>query len=127
MAGTVIMVPFLIPGLAPFVFSTITKTELPTDDFEQSAGVYVAMLIVMAAAGAVGFFRPQLMARLHLPPTVEAEIRRLVEVMGSWLERLLSWGGKSVLRVEVILQGQHYMGWALATALVGVVIILLGA
>ena len=126
MAGSVIMVPFLIPGLAPFIFSTITKTELPTDDFEQSASVYVVMLIVMAGAGALGFFRPQLMERLHLPPTVETEIRHLVEVMGSRLETLFSWGGKSVLRVEVILQGQHYMGWALAMALVGVVIILLG-
>jgi hypothetical protein len=123
----VIMVPFLIPGLAPYIFSTITKTELPTDGFEGSAGVYLVMLVVIAGAGAVGYFRPQLMARLHLSPPVEAEIKELVEVIWSWLERLFSGLGKFVLRIEVILQGQHYMGWALATALVGVVIILLSS
>jgi hypothetical protein len=125
-AGSVIMVPFLIPGLAPFVFSTITKTELPSDDFEQSAGLYLVLFLVMAGAGVMGYFRPQIMARLHLSPTVEWEIRDAVEMVWLWLERTLSRTSKFVLRVEVILQGQHYMGWALVTALVGVVIILLG-
>jgi hypothetical protein len=126
-AGAVIMVPFLIPGLAPFIFSSITQTQLPMDGSEPSAGLYVVMLVVMAGAGSLGYFRPQLMARLHLSPPVEAEIRDLVEVIWYWLETLLSWLGKFVLRVEVLLQGQHYMGWALATALVGVVIILLSS
>ena len=126
-AGAVIMVPFLIPGLAPFIFSTITQTALPADDFEGTASVYLAMLAAIAGAGAAGYFRPRLMARLHLSPPVETEIEELVEVTWSWLEILLGGLGKFVLRVEVILQGQHYMGWALATALVGVVIILLGS
>ena len=125
-AGTVIMVPFLIPGLAPFIFSTLTKTELPTDGLERSPSLYVVMLIVMVGAGASGYFRPQLRKRLHLPSMAEADIKRVVELLWAWLERLLSWLGKFVLRIEIVLQGQHYMGWALATALIGVVIILLG-
>jgi hypothetical protein len=125
-AGAVIMVPFLIPGLAPFIFSTITQTEFPVDDLEGAVGVYVVMLVAIAGAGAVGYFRPELMARLHLSSPVEAQIEALVEAIWSWLERLLGGLGKFVLRIEVILQGQHYMGWALVTALVGVVIILLG-
>jgi hypothetical protein len=33
--------------------------------------------------------------------------------------------GKLLLRVEVILEGQHYIGWAIFAAIIGALVVLL--
>ena len=124
-AGIVIMVPFLIPGLAPFVLSTLTKTELPGADVSQSVNVLLTVVTVLVAALALAYFRPQIMGRLRLSPESHTQVTRVFEAMWDWGTDAVKWVGTVMLRVEVLLQGQHYMGWALFTALVGVVIILL--
>ncbi len=124
-AGIVIMVPFLIPGLAPFVLSTLTKTELPGADVNQSVNVLLMVVTVVVAALALGYFRPQIMGRLRLSPESQTKVTRIFEAIWAWGTDAVKWVGTVMLRVEVLLQGQHYMGWALFTALVGVVIILL--
>ncbi len=124
-AGIVTMVPFLIPGLGPFVLAAITQTELPTTDFDQPPGVWIAITMTVAGAAGLGYFRPQMLNRLKVPPAILAELVRLRWLL-TWLEEVLNWADKAVLRVRVFFEGQHYMGWALFAALVGVLIILLG-
>jgi hypothetical protein len=125
MVGIIIMVPFLIPGLAPLILSTLTKTELPPASFDQPAAVFGALAVTILAAIALGYFRPRLTTRLHLSPEGLADFAGLGWLL-PWWAALLNGIGKFVLRIRVILEGQHYMGWALFTALVGVLIILLG-
>jgi hypothetical protein len=125
-AGAVIMVPFLIPGLAPFILSTMTRTELPAADFNQPVFVFIAFAVVVAGAIGLGYFKTQIMSRLNISP---ASLTELVYPRWIWWysrgEKLLNIGGKSILRIVVFLEGQHYIGWAFFTALVGILIIFL--
>jgi hypothetical protein len=125
MVGIVAMVPFLIPGLAPLILSTLTRTDLPSANFEQTPRVFVILIITIVGAVGLGYFRPQLITRLKISSAALAEFAKLGWLL-PWWAVLLNWVGKFVLRIRVILEGQHYMGWALFTALVGVLIILLG-
>lgn len=125
MVGIVAMVPFLIPGLAPLILSTLTRTNLPSANFAQTPRVFVVLTVTIVAAVGWGYFRPQLIRRLKISSAPLAEFAKLGWLL-PWWAVLLNWVGKFVLRIQVILEGQHYMGWALFTALVGVLIILLG-
>ena len=125
-AGTVIMVPFLIPVLAPFILSALTQTELPSVDLKLSSPIFIASIIVAGLAIGGGYFKPQIMSRLKLSSESFTEFAGLLTLAWRWGATSLDWLAKLSLRVEVLLQGQHYMGWALFTALVGVVVILLG-
>jgi hypothetical protein len=124
-AAVVILTPFLIPGLAPFMLGIVTKTKLPAVDFVQPPGVFLAVAVVVAGAVGLGYFRPQLMRRLKISAATLVDWVNL-SWLQPWSENSLSRGSKLVLRVEVFLQGQHYLGWALFTAVVGVLVILLG-
>ena len=125
-AAIVIMVPFLIPGLAPYILSTLTKTDLPTTDVDLPPAILMTLVIIVALAVTFGYYKPQIMSRLGLARDSLAEFDELL--VAAWRQgiALLDRVSKIILRIEVLLQGQHYMGWALFTALVGVVIILLG-
>ena len=125
-AAIVIMVPFLIPGLAPYILSTLTKTDLPITDVDLPPAILMTLVIIVALAVTFGYYKPQIMSRLGLARDSLAEFDELL--VAAWRQgiALLDRVSKIILRIEVLLQGQHYMGWALFTALVGVVIILLG-
>lgn len=125
-AAIVIMVPFLIPGLAPFILSTLTKTELPAADLDRPLAILMTLVIVVVLAGSFGYYKRQIMNQIGLTADSFGEYAELLAAAWSWETALLDRVSKIILRVEVLLQGQHYMGWALFTALVGVVIILLG-
>lgn len=123
-ASVVMMVPFLIPGLAPFVLTGLTRLALPAGLPGQPAGVYMAAGAGIILALVLAFFRPSLMSRL--PASIGDGVAGLVS--RGWVSgwAVLNRGSKLVLRVEVFLQGQHYMGWALLMALVGLLILVLG-
>jgi hypothetical protein len=78
----------------------------------------------VAGAIGLGYFRPLIFNRAQISPSILAEFVQLGWLL-HWLEKMLNQTGKMVLRVNVILEGQHYIGWALFTALVGSLIIIL--
>jgi hypothetical protein len=119
------MVPFLIPGLGPLILSTLTRTELPPANFEQTPRVLAVLIVTIVGGVGLGYFRSQIIARLKISSTGLADFAGLSWLL-PWWAALLDGVGKFVLRIRVILEGQHYIGWALFTALVGVLIILLG-
>jgi hypothetical protein len=123
-AGIVAMVPFLIPGLAPLVFSAIARAELPSVELAQSISTLVPIVVIVVGAVGLGYFRPQIIAWLKTSPAAWAEFLRLRWLL-FWGDKSLSRASKFALRVNVILEGQHYMGWVLFTALVGTLIIIL--
>lgn len=124
LVSIVVMVPFLIPGLAPLILATMTETELPPADFNQPGAVWLALLITGVGGLGLGYFRPRLLQRWGLTPGGLIEIFNLGWLLVG-LERLLNRISKFILRIWVIVEGQHYVGWALLTALVGVLVILL--
>jgi hypothetical protein len=123
-AGIVSMVPFLIPGLAPFILSAIARTELPPVDLTPSIATLVPIVAIIVGAVGLEYFRTQIIAWLKISPFAWAEFVRLRWLL-FWGDKSLSRASKLALRVNVILEGQHYMGWVLFTALVGTLIIIL--
>jgi hypothetical protein len=123
-AAIVAAVPFLIPGFAPFILTTLMQTGLPVVNSSDTALALVLIVVVAAGAVALGYFRTQLITRLNIS---SAELIKIFDLrwLLIWSEKLLSRLSKFVLRINVILEGQHYLGWALLTALVGSLIIAL--
>jgi hypothetical protein len=126
-AGAVVaMVPFLLPGLGLFIMTGITGNNPSLFASNLPASSYWFGVLALAAAGALGYFKLPILQYFNLPADtytiVAANHYQLYSVMARWADR----SGKQVLRVEVFLQGQHYLGWAILTALVGALIFILG-
>ncbi len=122
--GIVVTVPFLLPGLGMFVLTRLTQLTFPTVDFAQSVGAIAALIIVVGGAIALAYYRDALMMTIPLPSARVARLARLGwlwPLSRRWLSRL----GKVILRIDVVLQGQHYVGWAIFITLIGVLIIFL--
>ena len=119
--GFIATIPFLIPGAAPYILPQITNLALPVSDFTGSGVAVMLLFFMLLGAVALEYFRDSLTDRLHLHV-----IHEFLDLPWVWhqsklgLERF----GKILLRVEIIIEGQHYIGWAVFAALVGAVIIL---
>jgi hypothetical protein len=122
--GIVVMVPFLIPVFGPFMLSTLTETDLGVTRLAASSNVIIILTLLVVGAICLGYFRSQIMQGLKIPADNVAELVNLNWLLADW-QRLLSWLGRFILRVRVILEGQHYIGWAIFVALIGALIILL--
>ncbi len=133
-------------GLYPFVEATRPENDLTALVYlvlSLAAGIYLAtspyteplpawlgwlvaltllgggLLVWLVKTGPRRALAP-LLNRLNLSPHLAQPDRLLL-----WGDAVLSQTGKLLLRVNVVLEGQHYLGWALLTALVGGLIILL--
>jgi hypothetical protein len=120
-AGIIVMVPFLIPGLALFVLATITRLDLPLVDFALPVGVLIMTSVTIIGAALLGYYRTPIMAWLRISATPLLRLSWLF----AWGQGGLDQAGRLALRLGVILEGQHYLGWALLVAMVGILVILL--
>ncbi len=123
-AAIVAALPFLIPGIGPILFSALLSTPLPAVSLNKSASALVMIAISTAAAIGLGYFRGQIIIQTRISPAAVLPLLHL-DWLVKGIENSLSRIGKLILRANVIFEGQHYMGWALFTALVGSLIILL--
>lgn len=120
LAGAGAIVPFLIPGFGPAMLGLITQTELPPVDFSQPI-ILATLGVVLIGAITLGYYRANLLQRFDVVALLEiARFRWLWRRAGQMLEQT----GRLVLLVNVFLEGQHYIGWALLTGLVGMLVIL---
>lgn len=122
--AVLVMVPFLVPGLGPFILSTLINRDLATVDLNQPVWVLGALAGSVIGAIALDYFRPRIIGWLKISPATLTELGYLywlVPRLAKWADRI----SKSLLRIQVIVEGQHYMGWALFIAIVGALIILL--
>jgi hypothetical protein len=84
----------------------------------------MGMVITLGVAAiALGYFRNRLLNGLPLSPQILARWASLAWIFAQG-ERLLDSLGRFMLRVRVILDGQHYLGWAIFVALVGALVII---
>jgi hypothetical protein len=118
-ASILAMVPFLTPGLGPLILSAMINTDLSLFSIEGSLAVIGMMIVLVLAAAGLGYFR----SRLTLASEILPRWLRLERTFYD-MERLLDGLSRSLLRVRVILEGQHYLGWAIFTALVGALVII---
>ena len=121
--GLVAMIPFLTPGLAPFVLLALTGANAFTPDLTQPMSVWASLLGSLMVAGAMAWFKAGLLDKLPLSPQILSRglgFNWLLPYADTGFNRL----GKVVLRLQIILEGQHYLGWAMLTALLGLLIIL---
>ena len=124
--GIAVMVPFLIPGLGPFILDRMLRQTLPEVDLAHSSPVLVTLVVTILGAFGVTYFRVRLFEMLRIRPARLTEWLQL-----QWLAELGVQGwtrfGKGILRLDVILEGQYYIGWAIFVTLVGALLIFLGA
>ncbi|RME71058.1 MAG: hypothetical protein D6784_15755 [Chloroflexi bacterium] len=126
-ASVVIMVPFLVPGLAPLVLTAISGLDVSTA--LNGEGLQFWWVLVTAVVLAVGLVQ----LRLRLAAVWGMSPQQLVRLPVALLARLgtaLLYAadrlGRLVLRLDILLLGRHYLGWALLTALMGAIIFFLG-
>jgi hypothetical protein len=124
MVGIVVMVPFLIPLFGPFILTTLTGTDLAVRPVSPSPLDIVIFAMLIFGAVALNYFKTPIMMSLKIPISQIAGLAPLAWLFNRW-QRLLDWLGRSMLRIPVILEGQHYIGWAVFIALIGALIILL--
>jgi hypothetical protein len=122
--ATIAAVPFLVPGLGLFILQSIMQVDFPMPGSGEIASTLLFLTLTTLGAIGLGYSRTRLITRFNLP---DATLTNTLELnwLLTWTEKLLSRAGKFILRVSVILEGQHYIGWALFTALVGSLIIIL--
>lgn len=122
--GVIVMVPFLLPGLGPFVLERITHLSLPTVEIGQASWVLALMVVIIIGAVVLQTYRENLLAQLKISPTVLAEVTQLRWLWprsNRWLQRL----NQLLLRADLVFEGQHYLGWAIFATIIGALIILL--
>ncbi len=124
MVGILAMVPFLTPGLGPFILFSIVSPGRPLFQTDATTFSMIVMVGVVAAAGALGYFKPQLQARLTFWPAIALEPETGRNAL-RWADDLFYLLSRLILRVQLVLEGQHYFAWAMVVALVGMIIILL--
>jgi hypothetical protein len=122
--GMVVTVPFLIPGLAPFILARLTRLDLAVANFGQSLLTLTLLAVIVGGGIALEYYRVRLLNFLKISPERWTSIARLGWLWPrgrQWLNKM----GKLLLRVEVILEGQHYIGWAIFAAIIGALVVLL--
>jgi hypothetical protein len=121
--GILAMVPFLTPGLGPFIlYSMIELEQFFQIDWETRILVLLIGPVVLAVL--LGLNKGLILRRLNFSPTAVSEFI----FDRHWLngaEALFYLLSRLVLRIQLVLEGQHYIGWAVFTALVGAIIIFL--
>ncbi len=122
--GIVAMVPFLTPGLAFFILSALTQLDLWTVTGAAGWGAAGYVVLISALAFAAGNVQPAFVGRLQLQPAALAAPSPLAKLLHK-LAVLFGVVSRLMLRIQVVLEGQHYLGWAVFVALVGTLIILL--
>lgn len=120
-AGILAMVPFLTPGLGPFILSAMINIESSVTGV--TSGVVGLIISLGLAAITLGYFRNWLINRLQLPPQILGPGAGIAWIFRQG-ETILDALGRFVLRIRVILDGQHYLGWAIFVALVGALVII---
>lgn len=122
-AGWVAMIPFLIPGLGPISWRFVTQTGERMINFDYSASVYIAVGLSWLIALGLGYFQTDILARLQWSPGVFSHWLTLRWV--SQFSQVMNRVAKMPLRLQIILEGQHYLGWMMFVALVGTLTLLL--
>lgn len=115
------MVPFLTPVLALFILYGVTDIEALLTTVI-SAGTLVYVFGLVGAAFGAEYYQIAILARIN-----GSQIS-ITRYFGAGLAQIETWTNalsKFVLRVQTMLEGQHYMAWAIFAALLGALIILL--
>lgn len=122
-AGLVAAVPFLVPGVAAVVLEALTK-EAAATRFDWPLPVLLAMGAIWLWAIFLGAGRGRWLARSPLwLGRLEQALHLEWAIAG--LGRGLDYLARFILRVRLMVEGEHYLGWALLVTLTGVILWLL--
>ena len=122
--GIIAMVPFLTPGLGPFILSAVADINMSAVNLYNPSEAVAVLMSIAVLAVVLGYYKDAIVTRLNIPVDFVVKGAQLGWLINGF-ETGFDWIGRSVLRVEVVLEGQHYIGWGIFTALVGTLIILL--
>jgi hypothetical protein len=124
LGATLSSIPFLIPVLGPRLLSSVAHSALPAavlSPFPLSASLGLVGSLLWAIF--LGYGRRRLLASL---PASRYALMNVLRV--GWLLRGLGYAldmlGRILLRTRAVIEGEHYLGWAILLALGATLVIL---
>jgi hypothetical protein len=124
LGATVVCIPFLIPVLGPRLLSSAAPSALPAavlSTFPWSASMGLVGSLLWAFF--LGYGRRRLLSSLLVSRYVLMNFLRV-----GWLLRGLGYAldtlGRILLRTRAVIEGEHYLGWAILLALGAVLVVL---
>jgi hypothetical protein len=124
LGATLASIPFLVPVLGPRLLSSVTPSAPPgavLSPFPLSASLGLVGSLLWAFF--LGYGRRRLLALL---PTSRHVLMSVLRV--GWLLRGLGYAldmlGRILLRTRAVIEGEHYLGWAILLALGAALVIL---
>lgn len=124
--GVLAITPWLVPGVAPFILFYLTGLNLSISSTPPSGAAIVILVAILIVALIIGYRRQMMIAQFDLPAGWLERQAYLLGLFGLG-QRLFDGVSRSLLRWRVITEGQHYLGWAIFSALIGSLIILLSS
>jgi hypothetical protein len=119
--GIMAMVPFLTPVLGLFILYGVTQIEALLTTVI-SVGTLVYILGLAGAAFGAEYHQFRILAPID---GSQLPIARYCGAVVVQIETVANGLSKFVLRGQIVLEGQHYLAWAIFAALLGALIILL--
>jgi len=124
-ATFIALIPFLLPVGGSYIILAIAQIEGVLLPLQQPINLFVALGITWLIGGGLAYYQTDIISRAPLLPALFYPLA--TPQGGAYLFRAWDYIGKVMLRVQVVLEGRHYLGWTFLIALMGALIILLDA
>ncbi|MFQ5610781.1 MAG: hypothetical protein ACE5H9_01460 [Anaerolineae bacterium] len=122
-AGLIVAAPFLVPGLSLVALQALIGQAVNTR-FDWPTPVLLMVGAGWAWAALLSYGHGRWLLRL---PLSERQIVGILEI--TWTMRPIIDGldqaARLILRLRLVLEGEHYLGWAILIALTGIIVLLL--
>ena len=122
-AATLAAIPFLVPVLAPNVWAGSWSGAGALNDATPGPSGWIGLGAALLWAVFLGVGQPVIMRRLSMRRSVVCRWLRLEPVITGGL-LLLRFFGTVLLRLRVVFEGEHYLGWAVLLLFLGLVLAL---
>ena len=129
-ATLLLSMPFLIPGVSGFVFEAMTGLQLGrlATAPNQAGNFFLNPSMALTLMWILGLvFGIQRTALLQQSPWSTAQYRHWFSLVWLWsgLHRVSHHVSSVILRIWALIEGSHYIGWAVLILLIGLFMVLL--
>jgi len=122
-AASLAALPFLLPFIGRHLWLATAAAEQNTKAMAVGLGGWIGLGGAFLWALFLGYSQPLVLRRLPLGRKVLLRWLRLEPVAEVCLA-VLSFIGKVLLRLRVVFEGEHYLAWAVLSAVIGILLVL---
>lgn len=122
-SGTLVAVPFLVPILGPYWWTASTAGADALSAATSGAGTWIGLGVAVLWAVFLGAGQPVMLRRVFFRRGALCHWLRLEPAFAVGL-RVFSFCGTLLLRLRVVFEGEHYLGWAILLLSLGLLLAL---